>query len=94
MMTHIMGKIVHFSHENVGFSLKILCVTSKARVTELKLQLQYLKKRGISISDFVLRVKGLSDQLMAAGEPVSDKECHSVYFWKCSPKILILVLHL
>lgn len=41
---------------------------------ELKLQLQSLKKGGMSVTDFDLKVRNISDQLMAAGELVNEKD--------------------
>jgi hypothetical protein len=45
-----------------------------ARIMQLKQQLQSLKKGADSISEFVSKLKAISDALAAAGEIVSDRE--------------------
>lgn len=72
MMIHIIGKNKTFFDMWVSLE-KYYALTLKGGVMEIKIQLQSLKKGGMSITYFVF-VKGLSDQLMAVGEPDSDKD--------------------
>ena len=47
---------------------------SMARIMQLKQQMQNIKKGSDSVSEFVLKIKTISDALMAAGEVVSDRD--------------------
>ncbi|KAH6782809.1 hypothetical protein C2S51_008102 [Perilla frutescens var. frutescens] len=48
--------------------------SSKARVMQLRLQLQTQKKGDQSVEDFFFKMRGLADLLAAAGQPVSDED--------------------
>jgi hypothetical protein len=47
---------------------------SRARAMQLRMQLTTLKKNDLSATDYFSRVKGLTDNLAAAGEPLRDDE--------------------
>jgi len=47
---------------------------SQARVTNLRMQLANHKKGGQTAAAYYAKVKGLSDELAAAGRPVPDEE--------------------
>ncbi|KAF8399460.1 hypothetical protein HHK36_015325 [Tetracentron sinense] len=50
-----------------------------SRVLQLKEQFQSLKKRGMSITDYLDKMKGIADSLEAVGQPVSDYDlCNQV----------------
>ncbi|KAH6764971.1 hypothetical protein C2S52_013978 [Perilla frutescens var. hirtella] len=47
---------------------------SKARVMQLKLQLQTTKKGELSIDEYFLKMRGFADSLAAVGKPVEDED--------------------
>ncbi|KAL5854003.1 hypothetical protein ACOSQ4_003805 [Xanthoceras sorbifolium] len=47
---------------------------SMAKILQLRQQLQSVKKGADSISDFVLKIKNISDALLGAGEEVNEKD--------------------
>ncbi|KAM2408030.1 hypothetical protein ACFX1X_027125 [Malus domestica] len=47
---------------------------SRARVNHLKTELLTIKKGSDSVEKYMLRLKALKDQLMAAGEVVSEND--------------------
>ncbi|KAM2010583.1 hypothetical protein ACFX1R_006041 [Malus domestica] len=47
---------------------------SAAHIHQLRSRLHYLHKGDLSISEYLQRIKGISDVLMAAGYPVSDHD--------------------
>ena len=49
-------------------------LSSNARIMQLRLQLQTIKKGGLSMMDYVLRVETLSDQLVVIQEHISDRD--------------------
>ena len=62
------------SHE-VWHTLENLFTThSKARTLQLRFQLQSLKKGNLSIHDYMLKMRSLSETLASAGQLISDDE--------------------
>ncbi|KAL5580162.1 hypothetical protein UlMin_012604 [Ulmus minor] len=53
---------------------KIFSSSSRARLMQLQLQLQTTKKNSMSMIEFIMKTKSLSDSLAAIGEPVSDPD--------------------
>ncbi|KAL5546106.1 hypothetical protein UlMin_005793 [Ulmus minor] len=53
---------------------KIFSSSSRARIMQLRLELQTLKKGSMSIMDYLMKSKGFSDNLTAVGEPVSEQD--------------------
>ena len=53
---------------------QLFSTKSKARVLQLRLSLQTVKKGGGSIEDCILKMKSLATSLMAAGQQISDDE--------------------
>lgn len=47
---------------------------SKARIMQLKLQLQTQKKGDLCVDDYVLKMRGIADLLAAAGHSISDDD--------------------
>ncbi|KAL5538641.1 hypothetical protein UlMin_042646 [Ulmus minor] len=53
---------------------KIFSSSSRARIMELRLQLQTTKKNSMSMIEFIMKIKGFSDSIAAIGEPVSEQD--------------------
>ncbi|RVW48987.1 Retrovirus-related Pol polyprotein from transposon TNT 1-94 [Vitis vinifera] len=72
----IMGQIVGFqtSHEAWMALHKIFSASSKARIMQLRLEFHTTKKGGDSMLDYILKMKTISDNLTAVGEPVKDRD--------------------
>ena len=47
---------------------------TNAQIIELRIQIQTIKKGSQTAQDYLRRIKFQSDQLEAAGEPVTDKD--------------------
>ena len=47
---------------------------TNAQIIELRIQIQTIKKGSQTAQDYLRRIKFQSDQLAAAGEPVTDKD--------------------
>lgn len=63
------------SSRDLWFTLEALFQSqSKARVMQLKLQLQTQKKGDLSIDEFFLKMRGYADSLAAVGKPVADDD--------------------
>ena len=76
LIPEIMGQRIGYqtSHE-AWFALeKIFSASSKARVMQLQLEFQTMKKGSLSMVDYILKLKNLADNLAAIGEPVSRKD--------------------
>ena len=54
--------------------LQVFAGSSKARLLQLRVQLQMMKKGSLSISDFVMKIRNIADNLAAADQIVSDDE--------------------
>ena len=75
LIPEIMGQRIGYqtSHE-AWFSLeKIFSASSKARVMQLQLEFQTMKKGSLSMMDYILKLKNLADSLAAIGEPVHNR---------------------
>ncbi|RVX10653.1 Retrovirus-related Pol polyprotein from transposon TNT 1-94 [Vitis vinifera] len=72
----IMGQIVGFqtSHEAWMALHKIFSASSKARIMQLRLEFQTTKKGGDAMLDYILKMKTISDNLAAVGEPVKERD--------------------
>ncbi|RVW39002.1 Retrovirus-related Pol polyprotein from transposon RE1 [Vitis vinifera] len=55
---------------------------SKARIMQLRLEFQTTKKGGDSMLDYILKMKTISDNLAAVGEPVKGQRSHSSTSWR------------
>ncbi|KAL5554176.1 hypothetical protein UlMin_041577 [Ulmus minor] len=53
---------------------KIFSSSSRARIMQLRLELQTLKKGSMSMMDYLMKLKGFSDNLVAVGEPFSEQD--------------------
>lgn len=53
---------------------QLFAAQSSARVMNLKIQLQTLKKGSLSMKDYLLKVKSICDNLAACGCPVSRED--------------------
>ena len=53
---------------------QIFSTKSKAKVLQLRFLLQPIKKGSGSLEDFVLKMKNTANELMAAGQYISDDE--------------------
>ncbi|RVW64436.1 Retrovirus-related Pol polyprotein from transposon RE1 [Vitis vinifera] len=62
------------SHEAWMALHKIFSASSKARIMQLRLEFQTTKKGGDSMLDYILKMKTISDNLAAVGEPVKDRD--------------------
>jgi hypothetical protein len=51
---------------------KTLSSSSRARIMQLRLELQSTKKGSLSMIDYIIKVKEVADSLVAIGEPVSE----------------------
>ena len=52
----------------------LFAAASKARIMQLRLQIQTSKKGGSSMMEYLLKVKSIADNLAAIGEPVSEQD--------------------
>ncbi|KAK2979588.1 hypothetical protein RJ640_020080 [Escallonia rubra] len=59
--------------------LLLSCLT-KSSTTQLYIELQELKKNDLSISEYLHMAKSLSDELSAAGKPVSPAEFNAIIY--------------
>ena len=58
---------------------KIFLVASKARTMQLRFQLQTTKKGGLSMMEYLLKIKSIVDNLVAIGENITSKIEFSIY---------------
>ncbi|KAL5538074.1 hypothetical protein UlMin_043114 [Ulmus minor] len=72
----VMAQIVgHTTSSSTWKALeKIFSSSSRARLMQLRLQLQTTKKTSISMIDFIMKIKSLCDNLAAIGEPVTNQD--------------------
>ena len=70
----IMAQIIgHTTSQSAWNALeKTLSSSSRARIMQLRLELQSTKKGSLSMIDYIMKVKGVADSLAAIGEPVSE----------------------
>ncbi|RVW58393.1 hypothetical protein CK203_113255 [Vitis vinifera] len=62
------------SHEAWMALHKIFYASSKAQIMQLRLEFRTTKKGGDSMLDYILKMKTISDNLAAVGEPVKDRD--------------------
>ena len=70
-----MSQIVDYHstyHEAWTTFHKIFFTTSRARIMQLRLEFQTIKKGGDAMMEYILHMKTLTDKLTAVGEPISD----------------------
>ena len=53
---------------------QLFSAKSKARILQLRLSLQTLKKGSSSIEDYILKMKARANDLLVAGQAISDDE--------------------
>ncbi|KAJ9672694.1 hypothetical protein PVL29_026062 [Vitis rotundifolia] len=72
----IMGQIVGFqtSHDAWMALHKIFSASSKARILQLRLEFQTAKKGADPMLEYILKIKTISDNLAAIGEPVKESD--------------------
>ncbi|KAL5577971.1 hypothetical protein UlMin_019670 [Ulmus minor] len=72
----IMAQIIgHTSSHSVWVALeKIFSSSFRARIMQLRLELQTIKKGSMSMIDYIMKIEGVVDNLAAIGEPVSDQD--------------------
>ncbi|KAL5543673.1 hypothetical protein UlMin_007457 [Ulmus minor] len=72
----IMAQIIgHSTSHSAWIALeKIFASSSRARVMQLRLELQTMKKGSMSMIDYLIKIKGIADSLGAIGELVSEQD--------------------
>ena len=53
---------------------RMFATQSKARILQLRLKLQTLKKESLSVDEYILKMREVADMLISAGQMVSDDE--------------------
>ncbi|RVW12197.1 Retrovirus-related Pol polyprotein from transposon RE1 [Vitis vinifera] len=71
-MAQIIGH--NSSHSAWNALEKTFSSSSRARIMQLRLELQSTKKGSLSMIDYIMKVKGAADSLAAIGEPVSEQD--------------------
>lgn len=67
---------------------------SRARVMNLRFQLQTLKKGSLSINEYYLKMKSISDSLRAAGQELSDDDIAMYLLGGVGPEFDAVVVNL
>ncbi|RVX16039.1 Retrovirus-related Pol polyprotein from transposon RE1 [Vitis vinifera] len=62
------------SHSTWNALEKTFSSSSRAKIMQLRLELQSTKKGSLSMIDYIMKVKGAADSLAAIGEPVSEQD--------------------
>ncbi|RVW27268.1 Retrovirus-related Pol polyprotein from transposon TNT 1-94 [Vitis vinifera] len=72
----IMAQIIghNTSHSAWNALESIFSSSSRARIMQLRLELQSTKKGSMSMIDYIMKIKGAADNLAAIGEPVSEQD--------------------
>ena len=72
----IMGQIVGFqtSHAACNALEEIFSASSKARVMQRRLDFQTIRKGSLSMMEYILRIKNISDNLAAIRESVYERD--------------------
>ena len=72
----IMAQIIGYNTSHVTWTAleKTFSSSSKARIMQLRLELQSTKKGSSSMIDYIMKVKGAADNLAAIGEPVQEQD--------------------
>ncbi|KAB5551985.1 hypothetical protein DKX38_009296 [Salix brachista] len=75
LMAFFVPELMRLWQTKVWLTLETLFTThSKARILQLRFQLQTLKKGNLSIHDYMLRMKSLTETIVSAGQQISDDE--------------------
>ena len=53
---------------------KIFSVSSKAQIMQLHLEFQTVRKSSLSMMEYIIKVMNLSDNLVAIGEPINERD--------------------
>jgi hypothetical protein len=71
-----MAQIIGYNTSHTAWNAleKTFSSSSKARIMQLRLELQSTKKGSLSMIDYIMKVKGAVDNLVAIGEPVSEQD--------------------
>ncbi|KAL6348009.1 hypothetical protein AAG906_037738 [Vitis piasezkii] len=72
---------------------KIFSAASKARIMQLRFQLQTTKKEGLSKMEYLLKIKFVVDNLVAIGEKLQNKIEFSIYLQDLEQSIIRLSFH-
>ena len=72
----IMSQIVGYEspHEAWIALQRIFSASSKARIMQLRLEFQTIKKGGDTMMEYILKVKTITDNLAAIREPVKERD--------------------
>ena len=72
----IMSQIVGYesSHEAWIALQRIFSASSKAQIMQLRFEFQTIKKGGDTMMEYILKVKTITDNLAAIGEPVKERD--------------------
>ena len=73
---------------------KIFSAASKARIMQLRFQLQTTKKEGLSKMEYLLKIKFVVDNLVAIGEKLQNKIEFSIYLQDLEQSIIRLSFQL
>ena len=71
LMAQIIG---HTTSHSAWLTLEIFSSLSRARIMQLRLELQTLKKGSMYMMDFLMKLKSISDSLAAIGEIVTGQD--------------------
>ncbi|KAG6752025.1 hypothetical protein POTOM_044241 [Populus tomentosa] len=76
----IMAQIIgyHSSHCAWNALEKTFSSSSRARIMQLRLELQFTKKGSMTMIDYIMKVKAAADSLAAIGEPVFEDDKISI----------------
>ncbi|KAL5547515.1 hypothetical protein UlMin_002746 [Ulmus minor] len=72
----IMAQIIGHTMSNSAWNAleKVFSSSSRARIMQLRLQLQTTKKNSMSMIEYIMKLKNFSDSLAAIGEPVTEQD--------------------
>ena len=72
----IMGQIVRYqtSHATWIALEKIFSTSSKAWIMQLRLEFQIVRKGSLSMMEYILKIKNISDNLATIGEPINERD--------------------
>ena len=72
----IMGQIVGFQTSHAAWNAleEIFSASSKAQVMQRRLDFQTIRKGSLSMMEYILRIKNISDNLAAIRESVSERD--------------------
>jgi hypothetical protein len=72
----IMAQIIGHNSSHCAWKAleKTFSSSSRARIMQLRLELQFTKKGSMTMIDYIMKVKAAADSLAAIGEPVSEQD--------------------